>query len=139
MSNTNIIYLNKDAVRNSYGVLLKEIHARLAEVASQHTRRQLDSFDFVQERAPFVPVVVSYHDANRDARRLQAEFDLHAEWQGLDTYVLKLDIDSLASVLKCPTAVRNQAFAQQQHAAPARKPAVHYKKQRKVVPAALAA
>jgi len=129
----------------SYGVLLQEIHARLAEVASQHTRRQLDSFQFVTQQAGFKPFVLSFHDAQRSARQCQAEFERLGDWRtclfSSELYVLKLDIDGLARFLECPSKMAEIARAQEQAAASpsSRKPFVRYKSQKRFIPAVAAA
>lgn len=140
--------------RIAYGALLQEIHARLAEVASQHTRQQLDDFYFVDELSfSYIKNVISFNEATLQAARIQAEFNQLPEWRnvGTEVYMLKLDIDGLASRLMCPTSVR-ETLAQRQAveqrvateaaeraARQARKPVVTYKKQRKVSSAAIAA
>lgn len=124
----------------AYGVLLQEIHARLAEVASQHTRRQLDSFQFVTQVGIFKPFVLSFHDAQRSARHCQAEFERLGDWRtclfSSELYVLKLDIDSLARYLECPSKMAEIARAKEQAAAaaPSRKPVVRYKSQKRFIP-----
>jgi hypothetical protein len=142
MSNVSIM-----KVRTSYGALLQEIHTRLAEVASQHTREELEQYFFTDALSGFaIKDVVSFHEAQLQANRIQADFDQFPDWQnvGTEVYLLKLDIDGLARHLMCPTAVRDiqsaRQAAEERAARPARKPVVQYKKPRRVViPTAVAA